>query len=62
MYATDSSDFGQAQNSEGSTVCQSGCLIATLANHMLQLAGHRIDADSLLEQGAEAEMRKVPTS
>ena len=62
MYATDSSDFSQVQNSEDSIVCRSGCSIAILAYHMLQLAGHRIDADNLLGQGAVAEMRKVPTS
>ena len=62
MYATDSSDFSQVQNSEDSIVCRSGCSIAILAYHMLQLAGHRIDADSLLVQDAVAEMRKVQTS
>ena len=62
MYANDSSDSSLAQNSIDSIVCRSGCLIEILAYHMLQLAGHRIDADKLLVLDAVAEMQKVPTS
>ena len=61
-YATNSSDSGQVQNSVDSIVCRSGCSIEILAYHMLQLVGHRIDADKLLVLDAVAEMRKVPTS
>ena len=61
-YATDSSDSGRVQNSVDSIVYRSGCSIEILAYHMLQLAGHQIDADKLLVLDAVAEMRKVLTS